>query len=283
MSTSAILGLPNIASQQAQPEVTHNESLVMLESLLGGVTTIGDNAPPGSPAEGVSYVVGTSPTGAWSGWSNHVAIYTAGGWKFCPGYTSAGAKITMGAAHEGMRVWLKGAGSSGLYRWTGSAWVAVTIPQTPATQYGQLLVTNNAAARAMTAAVDATLNTASDYVKIDTEWDDTPHGLQNNVTQGADSLTIQVAGVYRVEMWATVSSGTLNTSVAFKYAKNGTLLAGRRPWWSCGAANNKVCVSAYGFISCAVGDVFTHYMASDKSANVTIHDMVFSLQLLREA
>ena len=63
MSTSAVLGLPFIAGQQSQPEVTHNQALVMLQALLNGAVAQ-QNAPPGSPAEGACYIVGTAPTGA---------------------------------------------------------------------------------------------------------------------------------------------------------------------------------------------------------------------------
>ena len=38
--------------------------------------------PPASPAIGACYIVGTSPTGAWSGHALALAGYTAGGWRF---------------------------------------------------------------------------------------------------------------------------------------------------------------------------------------------------------
>ena len=40
------------------------------------------NAPPGSPAVGSSYVVGSAPTGAWAGHALALAGYTEGGWRF---------------------------------------------------------------------------------------------------------------------------------------------------------------------------------------------------------
>jgi VCBS repeat-containing protein len=39
------------------------------------------NTPPGSPAEGDTYIVGTAPTGAWSTYGDYnIALYTAGAW-----------------------------------------------------------------------------------------------------------------------------------------------------------------------------------------------------------
>lgn len=40
------------------------------------------NTPPGSPTVGDTYIVGTSPTGAWASNANDVAVYTVRGWIF---------------------------------------------------------------------------------------------------------------------------------------------------------------------------------------------------------
>lgn len=121
MSTSAVLGLPFIAGQQSQPEVTHNQALVMLQALLNGAVAQ-QNAPPGSPAEGACYIVGTAPTGAWAARANALAIRFGGAWVFVPGVDSGGVAIAMGVEQEGMRVWNQ-ALNAGVV-WTGTAWVA---------------------------------------------------------------------------------------------------------------------------------------------------------------
>lgn len=120
MTTSPILGLPFIAQQQATPEVTHNEALTMLAALLYGATAL-QNAPPGSPSAGDSYICGTSPTGAWAGKANCIAVYTSGGWRFVPGFDSNGSQIAPGAGQEGLRVWNKALDCAMV--WTGAAWV----------------------------------------------------------------------------------------------------------------------------------------------------------------
>lgn len=113
-------GIPTVAAQQEQPEVTVNEALFALQ-MLAGIGVIGvTNTPPGSPTEGDCYVVGTSPTGVWTGKANCIAGRYNGGWIFVPGFDSAGTQITPGARHEGMHVWRQD--TNAVYRWNGSAW-----------------------------------------------------------------------------------------------------------------------------------------------------------------
>lgn len=113
-------GVPTLASQQAQPEVTLNEAIFSLQ-MRAGIGVIGvTDTPPGSPTEGDCYVVGTAPTGVWSSHANCIAGRYNGGWVFVPGYASDGSTITMGARHEGLHVWRQD--TNAVYRWNGSAW-----------------------------------------------------------------------------------------------------------------------------------------------------------------
>lgn len=38
--------------------------------------------PPSAPAIGNCYIIGSSPSGAWSGHAQQMAAYTSGGWRF---------------------------------------------------------------------------------------------------------------------------------------------------------------------------------------------------------
>jgi hypothetical protein len=112
------LGLPLISSQQASPEVTHNTALLMIQALtLGAIAK--QNAPPGSPADGDTYIVGTAGSGAWAGHNNAVAIFY-GGWIFIPGPDSDGVTIPMGAAQRGLTIYLRS--EHGLVSWDGAHW-----------------------------------------------------------------------------------------------------------------------------------------------------------------
>lgn len=107
--TSARLGLPMLAAGQAQKEITHNEALALLDTALcAAVDGVGADVPPADPAEGMAWIVGNAPTGAWTGRAKALAGWTAGGWRFVP-------------ATEGMTAWVKGRGVEARFR--AGAWV----------------------------------------------------------------------------------------------------------------------------------------------------------------
>ena len=138
MTTSADLGIYYLAGQQAQPEIIHNSALNQLQVLLSGVISVGLNTPPGSPAQGDTYILGASPTGAWAGRANCLAGYFGTSWVFVPGNTSAGTPITMGARQEGLRVWNKADDKT--YVWSGSAWSAIVLGMAnPMTTAGDII------------------------------------------------------------------------------------------------------------------------------------------------
>lgn len=77
------LGLPFIAAQQAQKQVTYNEAMKALDALVQlAVLSRTTAAPPGSPAEGDGYIVPAAATGGWSGKDHRVAVYLDGAWSF---------------------------------------------------------------------------------------------------------------------------------------------------------------------------------------------------------
>ncbi|MBN8531562.1 MAG: DUF2793 domain-containing protein [Alphaproteobacteria bacterium] len=82
MSQTARLGLPYIVSGQAQKEVTHNEGLNKLDAFVTPVVADIADSPPGSPAAGDLYIVGSSPSGDFTGHANQLAQYQTGGWVF---------------------------------------------------------------------------------------------------------------------------------------------------------------------------------------------------------
>lgn len=78
--------LPLLHAGQAQKEMTHNEALLLLDLLLHAeVEAVGQNQPPGEPAQGQSWIVGSAPTGAWDGQEGKIAAWTDSGWRFVRG------------------------------------------------------------------------------------------------------------------------------------------------------------------------------------------------------
>ena len=120
--TSPYAGIPLLTSGQSDPQITHNEAIVLIQALLNGVIDKDLTAPPGSPAEGDTYIVGASATGAWAGQDDHLATYYNGAWLFLPGNDDASANLTIGANNEGLSVFVRD--EEIRYTYTGSplAW-----------------------------------------------------------------------------------------------------------------------------------------------------------------
>lgn len=79
--TTPILGMDELAASQAQPELTVNEALRILEALSPLVVADKDLAtPPGSPADGDRYIIAAAPTGDWAGHQEKVALYAGTAW-----------------------------------------------------------------------------------------------------------------------------------------------------------------------------------------------------------
>ena len=108
MAGSARLSLPFLSVGQAQKEFTHNEALQLLDLLVAGaVKGLPTTVMPASPAIGDCYLVATGAGGAWAGKADHIAGWTAGGWRFV-------------APVEGMTVADEANGGFVLYR--GGSW-----------------------------------------------------------------------------------------------------------------------------------------------------------------
>ncbi len=68
-----------------QKEITHNEALQILDTLVAPAVEEGPRtSPPASPVVGACYIVAASPTDAWVGKQQNLAAYSSGGWRFLP-------------------------------------------------------------------------------------------------------------------------------------------------------------------------------------------------------
>jgi len=83
MVDTANLALPLLAAAQSQKHVTHNEALVRLDALAQlAVLALGQNAPPGTPNAGDRYVIGSAPTGGFTGQTGQLASFDGQVWRF---------------------------------------------------------------------------------------------------------------------------------------------------------------------------------------------------------
>ncbi|MFM1816744.1 MAG: hypothetical protein RLZ98_3439 [Pseudomonadota bacterium] len=82
MDQSPNLKLPYITAAQSQKHVTHDEALRALDAIVQLAVADRDLAMPSeSPSEGARYIVGDGASGAWAGWSGHVAVWQNGSWE----------------------------------------------------------------------------------------------------------------------------------------------------------------------------------------------------------
>ncbi|HEX2552060.1 MAG TPA: DUF2793 domain-containing protein [Microvirga sp.] len=83
MTDTPHLALPLLAAAQAQKHVTHNEALALIDALVHLAVKERDRTgPPGAPAEGDRYIVGSGAAGAFAGREGQVALFDLGAWRF---------------------------------------------------------------------------------------------------------------------------------------------------------------------------------------------------------
>lgn len=112
MTTSNNLNITLVEQSQAQKEVTVNTAITVLDAILNmGVIDKDLATPPGSPAEGDSYIVAATATGDWATHEDDLAYYSNSAWAF----------IT---PNEGLTVWVNDEDTH--YAYDGSGWVSRT-------------------------------------------------------------------------------------------------------------------------------------------------------------
>ena len=107
MADTPKLSLPEISASQSSKEVTHNESLWVMDALVQPSVEDRTNTPPGSPTNGACYIVTATATGDWAGHENDIAQYKSTAWEF---YTPS----------EGWKTYVRDENLQ--YYFNGSAW-----------------------------------------------------------------------------------------------------------------------------------------------------------------
>jgi len=100
--------MPYIVQAQASKEITHNESLKIVDALLqAAAENSALTAPPTTPVEGSLYIIATGATGAWSGKDAYLAQYIGGSWTFYQPFS-------------GLLVWEK---TAKVFKYYDAAWI----------------------------------------------------------------------------------------------------------------------------------------------------------------
>lgn len=147
--------------------------------------------------------------------------------------------------------------------------------------HGDMNITNNATATAVTAAVDATLNTDTDYVKISAGWSS---GHESGIVFNVDSLLVAVAGDYLFSFWAAVKIPLNNNFIGVKFGVNGLTPYSLQKIVSQSATTNDY-RNLYGttVLTLAAGDYVNVYIAGSKTDSLVVEEAGLSMQLLHAA
>lgn len=127
MTVTARWKLPNLAAEQAQKHVTHNEALAIADAGMGATALAFVAAPIGSEADGDGYIV-TTGTGAFAGWDDSFVFRRDGAWRRILPF-------------EGMLVWVSGLAT--LYIFSGGDWLIFASPAEAGILYIYIATTGN--------------------------------------------------------------------------------------------------------------------------------------------
>ncbi|MEO1459474.1 MAG: DUF2793 domain-containing protein [Pseudomonadota bacterium] len=87
MAETRHFGLVLLEEAQAQKHVSVNEALLRLDAISSRrLASFGVNVPP-IAVDGDVHLVGSAPSGDWSGKAGQLAVATAGGWEFAAPWT----------------------------------------------------------------------------------------------------------------------------------------------------------------------------------------------------
>ena len=147
--------------------------------------------------------------------------------------------------------------------------------------HAEMTITNNSTATVVTAAVDSTLNTDSDYVKITASWGEShSHGILFST----DKLVVAVDGHYDLAFWSSIKIPTINNFVGIKYAINdGTPYSLQKLVSQSSTGNDYRNFAGHGGATLSVGDTISVYIAASKSDNIVVEEAGISLSLRHEA
>ena len=147
--------------------------------------------------------------------------------------------------------------------------------------HAEMAITNNLTPTAITAAVDPTLKTDTDYVKITTGWASL-HA--SGITFNVDELVADTNGDYEVKFWASVKVPSINNFIGIKYAiDDSTPYSAQRIVTQSATANDYRNIFASGIVTLTVGQTISVYVAASKTDNLIFEEAGVQMKLLHEA
>jgi hypothetical protein len=148
--------------------------------------------------------------------------------------------------------------------------------------YGSMTITNNANNFAVTAAVDQTLQTNSDY-KLFTAGGAPWIGDQlYGVSFSVDRLIAPITGVYDLRFWANISTYPSNVSVVgAKFKINNSTWAPKMVVTKSNSAGDYGHLSSFTLLSLNANDYVQLFVASTATGNLVISNANVTMDLVR--
>lgn len=148
------------------------------------------------------------------------------------------------------------------------------------TAYGTMGVSNNTTDFAISASVDPTLSSTSDYILFTGTGAPWAAETLGGVTFDTNRLIAPVAGVYEIRMWSNIRGFPSNVAkVGLKFKINNTTWSTRTAIVKSNSAGDSGNLSAFGFVSLAANDYVQLFVASTVSGDLVMQDINFTLDL----
>lgn len=149
--------------------------------------------------------------------------------------------------------------------------------------YGSMVITSNSTAFTIAAAVDATLNTTTDYVVLTGVGAPWSGAVLEELTFNTDRLISPVAGVYSVEINLGISAFSYNTGVvAAKTLINGSTFGARKMLVQADKAGHKDTITILEHLEIPAGQFIQVAIASTVAGTLTFNDAAVNLKLLKQ-
>jgi len=150
--------------------------------------------------------------------------------------------------------------------------------------HGEMVVTGFTTSLAVPLAVDPTLATDTDYIKITAAsmWS---AGHLDGITFNIDELVAPVDGTYELNFWASIEVAVTSTLIGVKYAiDDATPYSTRKILNKAKTASDVNNIFGVGFVGLlTAGQTVSMYIAADTASGVIVREAGLTMKLLEEA
>lgn len=152
--------------------------------------------------------------------------------------------------------------------------------------YGEMTVSSNASPQTITVASDTTLNTLSDYVKVDTGiWAAGPICDCGSLSfDSSGYLTTSLGGLYELSFWTSMEASVINSLVAFRFSIDDAVtgISFRKFMRLSGSAGDIGSIAGSGFAQLSAGAKVSLWAATDKTVDITLVEAGVTMKLMSE-